>query len=426
MVEAMVQDPGGGEAGTPTPAREWTVMVYLAGDNNLESYGRTDLAEMKAVGSTPQVAVVAQFDRMSEHRARRYYLRQGGTLERDEVPSKLGESNTGDPKELVHFLAWAIKSYPARRYALVLWNHGTGWKEDDLYRLAKSAGLYRPDTERALSPIILRMIERTRRPPLFAPTINAVLARGIGYDDTSCDFLDNAEMKRAIGSALMFCGVDRLDVLGFDACLMNMVEVAYQLRGEAHYVVGSQETEPAEGWPYSAILHELVARPEMDGGELADVIVARYAEAYATPENLTQSALNMEHIRDLVLAVNDVCRFVLDNQSETELAVSRASRSAQRYADPDYKDLHDLMRLIAERASQRALKLRARAVMDLIAPAGPDRFVRAEAHRGVDMARSHGASIYFPGSEVSPFYGRLDFASESFWDDLLGRLFEAR
>jgi len=426
MAEALAQDPGGDAGGTPATGREWTFMVYLAGDNNLESYGRADLAEIKVAGSTPQVAIVAQFDRMSEHRARRYYLRQGGTLETDEVPSNLGETNTGDPRELVRFIVWAIKAYPAKRYALVLWNHGTGWKEDDLYRLAKSSGVYRPDLERTLSPIIVRMIERTRRPPLFAPTINAVLARGIGYDDTSCDFLDNAEMKRALSAALLFCDVDKLDLVGFDACLMNMIEVAYQLRGETRYVVGSQETEPAEGWPYDKILKELVARPQMDGGELASLIAAHYIESYGTPENLTQSALDMGRIRDVVLALNEVCRHILDNQSACELAVGRASRHAQHYADPDYKDLHDLMRLLAERAGQRALRHRAQAVMELLAPAGQGGFVHAEAHRGADMVNSHGASIYFPGSEISPFYGRLDFASESLWDDVLGRLFEVK
>jgi hypothetical protein len=65
-------------------------------------------------------------------------------------------------------------------------------------------------------------------------------------------------------------------------------------------------------------------------------------------------------------------------------------------------------------------------VMELLAPAGAERFIRAEAHRGPNVGRSHGASIYFPGVEISPFYGRLDFASESLWDDVLGRLFEAK
>ena len=37
-------EPGtGGFAGSPDAEREWTFMVYMAGDNNLEDYGRSDL-----------------------------------------------------------------------------------------------------------------------------------------------------------------------------------------------------------------------------------------------------------------------------------------------------------------------------------------------------------------------------------------------
>ena len=55
------------------PAK-WTLMVYLAGDSNLEAYGVKDLGEMSAIGSSDEVAVVAQFGRMSDRKCRRYYI----------------------------------------------------------------------------------------------------------------------------------------------------------------------------------------------------------------------------------------------------------------------------------------------------------------------------------------------------------------
>jgi hypothetical protein len=417
-------DPGAGP-GDPAEAgeRQWTVMLYLAGDNNLESFGRADLMEAKAVGSTSEVAIVAQFDRMREGQTRRYYLRRDTSLEADEVPSNLGETNTGDPRELVYFFDWATSHYPAQRYALVLWNHGAGWKEDDIYRLAKSAGIYRDHLARTLSPLIVRLVDRTQRPPIFAGTVNAVLARGIAYDDTSCDFLDNAEMKRAISCGLLASGIDKLDVLGFDACLMNMLEVAYQMRDATRFMVGSQETEPGEGWPYQPVLQELVDHPEMDGEGLTTAIVEHYVDSYGAGHNLTQSALNVEQVREVVLALNEVCAYVLENQETCELAIGRASRKAQRYADPDYMDLCDFCRLLVERTDDVLLKRKVQAVIDLLDPAGPGRFVCAEAHYGLEMARSHGVSIYFPGHVISPFYGRLDFAAESLWDELLQRMF---
>jgi len=415
-------EPGAGDIITGPVDREWTFMIYLAGDNNLEDFGRTDLAEMKSVGSTPEIALVGQFDRMESGDTRRYYLRKGTSLDEDEVSQNLGETNTGDPAELMRFMNWAMSEYPARRYALILWNHGMGWKEDDVYEIAERSISYRP--MRSLANRIVRsFVTRPKRPPLFSSTVDAVLARGIAYDDTSSDFLDNAEMKRALGCALLVSGVERLDVLGFDACLMNMIEVAYQVRGTCDYVVGSQETEPGEGWPYGAVLQELADNPTMDGGELSRIIVDRYIESYAASQQLTQSALNLTHLGDLIEPLNEMCRFIIEHQDECELAVGRAARRTQRYSDSDYKDLYDFLELLAERTELAELQEKIKAVMDTISPSGENRLVLSNGTRGQRLERSHGISIYFPSHEMSPFYKRLDFASETLWDDMLLRLF---
>ncbi len=408
----------------PPPTREWTFMVYLAGDNNLEEFGRSDLLEMKEVGSTPEVAIVAQFDQMSDGPTRRYYLTRGRILEEDEIGPPLGEINTGDPQELTRFMLWTMQTYPARRYALVLWNHGTGWKEDDIYHVARGAGIQASVRGRPIDPLVRGFAERAKRPPLFAPTIKSILARGIAYDDTSSDFLDNAEMQQAIQSALGVAHVEKLALLGFDACLMSMLEVAYQLRDVAQFVVGSQETEPGRGWPYGAILAELVKRPDQDTGALSSVIVEKYLASYGPLDSITQSALDLGHVQEVVAALNEMCDYVIQHQEDCQLAIARAGRRAQSYTDPDYKDLYDFCRLAFEHGPN-ALKLKAQAVMELLAPPGQGRFVLAEGHQGFRMGRSHGVSIYFPTHEISPFYGRLDFAGESLWDDMLRRLSSA-
>jgi len=317
-----------------------------------------------------------------------------------------------------------MQNYPARRYALVLWNHGTGWKEDDIYHVAHSAGIRASVRGRSIDPLVRGFAERAKRPPLFAPTIKSILARGIAYDDTSSDFLDNAEMQQAIQSALGVAHVEKLALLGFDACLMNMLEVAYQLRDVAQFVVGSQETEPGRGWPYGAIMAELVRRPDQDTAELSSVIVEKYLASYDPLENITQSALDLGHVQEVVAALNEMCDYIIQNQEDCKLAIGRAGRRAQSYTDPDYKDLYDFCRLVAEHGPN-ALKLKARAVMDLLAPPGQGRLVVAEGHNGYRVGRSHGVSIYFPSREISPFYGRLDFAGESLWDDMLRRLSSA-
>jgi len=422
MSEDRQLEPGAGPVlgDYPPVDREWTFMVYMAGDNNLEGFGRRDLVEMKQVGSSPQVAIVVQFDSMSYGPTQRYYVRAGTLLESDVVETVADDTNTGDPRELAEFILWAMRAYPAKRYALVLWNHGTGWKEDDIYR-ARARGAGRSCAHAPLASLIEQWSRVEGRSALFATTLDTIMARGIAYDDTSQDFLDNIEMRRAIDSALLLSGTPRLALLGFDACLMSMLEVVYQVRMLADYVVGSQETEPGTGWPYTPILGALVDRPDMGGDELSAVIVGAYASYYGQSEPITQSALSSAEIAPIVEAVDDLCGYVLDHpELPCDVVIGRATRAAQRFSDEDYKDLYDLCEQIAKRSDRLpGLKTRAEAIMALLVPPGPGRFVHAEAHTGAPLSRSHGVSIYYPRSGMSPFYKRLDFASDSRWDEML-------
>ena len=84
----------------PSKEKQWTVMVYLAGDNSLDAAALTDLDEMKKVGSSPDVDVIAQLDRSGGgHATTRYHLKKGGAL-KDDATEELGETNTGDPAVL--------------------------------------------------------------------------------------------------------------------------------------------------------------------------------------------------------------------------------------------------------------------------------------------------------------------------------------
>ena len=113
--------------------KKWTVMVYMAGDNSLDQNGLDDLSEMKKVGSTNDINVIAQFDRAQPGiPTRRFYLKKGTTIDADAVQS-LGETDTGDPAALIDFIKWGANSYPADHYMLVLWNHGQGWDDTDIY-----------------------------------------------------------------------------------------------------------------------------------------------------------------------------------------------------------------------------------------------------------------------------------------------------
>ena len=233
--------------------KRWTVMVYLAGDNNLDSAGVIDLKEMKKVGSTDQINVITQFDRQGKDLStNRYYIRKSGTLAKDVVGS-LGETNMGDPRVLEDFIKWGIKNYPAKNYLLVVWNHGNGWDDENVYRVARNMMNFNikrrgevvlPAKRAQKDSVSIRRIraiggKKFRRALFNTSIMKAVKIRGIAYDDDAQDFLDNIEMKRLLTSAKKILK-RKIDILGMDACMMSMAEVVYQLRDSVSLTVGSE------------------------------------------------------------------------------------------------------------------------------------------------------------------------------------------
>jgi hypothetical protein len=406
------------------PVVDWTFMVYLAGDNNLEEYATKDLIEMKHAGSTAEVAVVAQLDGMSDSVARRYHLRKETSLSED-IVAELPETNTGDPVCLTDFAAWAIDNYPARHYALVLWNHGSGWKEDDIYQAAERIG-----TQPRITRQVLRGIATTKKRSLFRTSLEWFVEnpdRAIAFDDSSEDFLDNAELKKVLEQICAKTGA-AIDLLGFDACLMNMLEVHYQVRSFAGVIVGSQELEPGDGWPYNDVVAALTAQPGQTAEAFSKSIVDVYTEFYKKqyPDiPVTQSAVATAQMDPLVSAVDGLAKALLAVRSDRKLGglIYAACRSAQKFNDPDYFDLADLCRALRRANPRGEVGKAAQAVVDIVL--GDETPLIASRINGRQVRRATGISIYMPARDVSPLYKNLDFAQASEWSNFLNRFLGA-
>ncbi len=406
--------------GKATPA-SWTVLAYLAGDNDLESSLLGDLREMERVGSRPgSVEILAQVDRAPGYDAssgnwsgtRRYYVTRSAG--RDRIGSKLladlGETNTGDPRVLKDFLAFGAKRFPARATMLVLSNHGSGFYVPQEMLSGRGRRLARP------APRLRRGFFRPTRDWLETPDPH----RGIAYDDGSADCLDNRELKQVLAHASRVLGRP-LDVVGMDACLMTMLEVAYQLRDHARILVGSEELEPGDGWPYAAVFGDLVARPRMTPVELAATIVHRYADYYgADGPEATQSAIDLAKLDDLVGAVDALARPLLGAlpSASLEQALYTAWRRSLRFFDGLYVDLHYFASNLGRATGRTDIRRACVEIQGAIeADAGP---IIAERHGGPGMARARGLSIYFPPfRDPSVFYRELDFARATRWADFL-------
>ncbi len=397
----------------PTPKKKpWTVMVYMAGDNNLDPEGVQDLKEMKKVGSTDKLNIVAQFDRAAGHVSRRYYLRKGGIVTGDAVAS-LGEVNTGDPKNLTDFIQWSVKNYPADHYMLVLWNHGQGWDDTDIYADERNRGLRRL----ASGPIRHALFNTSVRRTLEKASSDSI-ARAILLDDNAKDFLDNLEMKKVIAGAAKLLK-RKLDIFGMDACLMSMAEVGYQVSGSAAYTVGSEQTEPGEGWPYHTILAALAKKPAMAPRDLSKLIVDKYLASYshAVEDGVTFAACDLSNAGALATAVSALATALKASLSD---AVARqriltVRSKVQSYYVEDNIDLVDFCVLLAKSGANAATVAACQKVIKAVQSG----YVIAQGYKGPSMKNSNGVAIYFPTRSVSPLYAGLDFSKKTGWDAFL-------
>ncbi|MEN6319071.1 MAG: clostripain-related cysteine peptidase [Syntrophaceae bacterium] len=414
-------------------AKDWTIMVYMAGDNNLDSAGVVDLKEMKKVGSTKEINVIVQFDREGKNMAtNRYYIQKGGTVAKDKVAS-LGETNMGDPKVLEDFVNWGVKNYPAKHNLLVLWNHGAGWDDANLYEGDVFSGAAPPVSRknqvlasgrgvtRSLKPLPFTMaraaLSRTKRALFRTSVEKAIKSRAIAFDDQAKDFLDNIELKRVM-TRIKKVLKRPIDILGMDACLMSMTEVAYQMRAVANYSVGSEETEPGDGWPYDRILKILAAKPSMTPEDVSKLIVTQYIASYTPNDNVTQSAVRLANLKSLTSAVSSLGKSLSYALAYPTLrdAIMTGRARVQEYSRPydDYCDLLNLCDILESSLTDSKI----RTACDAVKESAKDAIV-VSGYKGSAVNKSHGLSIYFPKRKLSPLYKTLDFTKASAWDEFL-------
>ena len=378
---------------------KWTFLVYMAGDNNLDGAALRDIAEMARVGSTKDVNILVQLDRIEDNLTRRFKITKGGGFKKDCIES-FGDTNTGDPQVLYSFVKWAADNYPADCYALILWNHGSGWWEDAKSRAAGPAG------------------SRPRR-HLFRHNLPQT-HRSICYDDTSGgDALDNRELRVVLAGICVLLG-RKIDLLGMDACLMNMVEVAYQLRDSVNVIVGSEIEEPFDGWPYTEILSRLTARPGQDAAALSRWIVKSYLASYqGKGETVTQSALDVARINDVVAKI-DVLSGALPNAIETDVKIiTNARRRSPRFYDDNYIDLACFARNLRRKVGAD-LHTQADTLIAALKP-GKGRPILSQGKIGRKVRDTGGLSIYFPADRINPAYRTLDFCTDCRWLTFLER-----
>jgi Clostripain family/Putative peptidoglycan binding domain len=433
----------------PDQPAEWNVMVYMAGNNNLSDAAGRDLEELRAVHSYNGVRVTAFVKRQDAGgRAQHMEISPGGAPDLvEELPPP---TDSGNPQTVLDFVRWAVRRAPAQRYALVIWNHGGGWTPDDLdqiYTQVRGRAVRRdvesgyvrrapraamPEGEPAFSELYRLAETQEMTKALFSTSLSEVLRlptgqeRAIASDDGTLHSLDTIELcnvTRAIHEQLG----RPLDLLGMDACLMSNLEVCYELREHVAVVVGSEELEPNEGWPYTEILAAMAANPRMDARELGRVVVEEYVKSYrGTRQTVTQCAVDAtrieEFMREFQTLADCLRRQVGVNRSVVDSVQSVATRF---HFDRSLVDLRTIcLALVADSRTDPTLASVADKLLAIQSPGG---FVIGEAHQGEKVEECGGLSAYFPMERtISRFYADLQLAQHTEWDEFLRDYANAR
>ncbi len=367
---------------------EWTIMVFSSAKNDLERFLLSDINEMELVGSTDKLNIVVEVGRMQGYDAsdgdwtgvRRYLIQKdsdmtkiGATMVQD-----LGMIDQGDYRNLAAFGKWAKEKYPAKKYMLIVSNHGDGW----LKNKAASAE-----------------------------------NKGISYDEESGNHITTPEL------ALAMREIGKVDVFSTDACLMQMAEVVYEIKDHADFIVGSEETEPGDGYTYNDFLGPIAARPAMTPQEAGRLTVDAYANHYdKINQGYTQSLARASAVGGLLTAGNAFADAMMASGEKT---LARTARGATiNYAIPENRDMYDFARRVVEGSRNEQVRAAGQALMDYITGSliihSRTRDSQGSFWSGPKQyTLSKGMAAYFPHSGLANGYSELAWARDSRWDEFV-------
>ena len=377
-------NPGLNPTPRPTPgaySTAWTIMVYVDGDNDLDPYAIQNINSMELVGSTDKVKIVVQYDSYGYAGARRYFITkdydQGNIT--SPIIEDIGEVNMGTGETLVDFIQFCVKNYPAQKYSLILWNHGGGFKK-----------------------------------PGYLP-------KDICWDETSGDdALTIPEVEQALNRSGVY-----FDLLAMDACLMGMLEVAYEVRNHTEIFVASEDNVPGEGFNYHHFLENLVTSPNMGPDSLARAMIDSYISHYPFGTTLTLASVNSMQLSALANEVNNLAMTIMqDNRTSKEVYRNIITRETICFSDVDFIDLGDFaLKLIGHpQILSSQVKYSAQQVLNQVSNS-----VLYSKNQGNNsywtLNNAQGISIYLPiYTKYVEKYQNLQFAKNTNWDDLIRHL----
>lgn len=362
---------------------KWTIFIFLNAANDLFSYSTLNVNQMETAAGNADVRFVVQwkqsvskFSSSSFDGTRRVLVKPDNSDSVvSEVVQNLGSGiDMGRPQTMKAFLDWAKTYYPAERYGLIVWDHGNGW----------------------------------RRAPAGT--------RAVSYDDETGNAIQTWELKTGLAG-------HHFDFLAWDASLMQMTEVAYEVRDFADFIVGSEESPPAEGYPYQTIFPAFRDNPTAATRDLTKAFVDGMlgVPGYQS-RKITQSVMESSKLPAVATALNDLGSELMANNVALHSAIQTARSQTQSYSQASsppryYRDLIDMCERLDSLSSIGSVDSACQALK-----AAAQAAIVWEGHNA-NSPGSRGISIDFtPGSifiNSATDYNLLKLGQDTLWDDWL-------
>lgn len=257
------------QGNTEADPAEWTVLVYMDADEQFEAAAIADINEMEQHAGAPGLNIAVQIGRSTgmaidlggADEARRYQLRQDGNpnVIRAALAENLGRIDMASEASLADFVRWGVSTYPAQRYALVLWGRGGGWRG----LLGDSHGEAAP--------------------------------------------LSMAQLQRAIGNGLTDSELDRFQILALDAALAADIHALAPLTSVADVLVASPSVTAMGSWPYDHLVDLWGQMSTEDGRAVAIGMANTIAQANPT---LPIAALDSQRLPNVLEATDALAALI--------------------------------------------------------------------------------------------------------------------
>jgi hypothetical protein len=370
----------------------WTVLVYMAADNNLSKPPKlggpspldSDLQAMMAATIDPSANVIVEVVTTGGVMTR-WQITHGTKTQLDVQPASV-IVDTGKPEPLTDFLDWGTRAYPSANVAFVMWSHGDGvidWGPEN------AAPARQPN-------------------PIFVSGVSCAT----GFSDTFKDYLTTADLAAALAATAYCQSGEKLGVVVFDSCLMSMVEIGYQITASASYMVGCEIELMNPGLPYTTFLSGITSA--LDAPGFASLVVADYAATTKPATNSTLVAINLQKFPACATAFTALVA-VMTSQSKAVVA-ARAAVFGIYYGY--FVDIQILLTALEATLAPASVTTAMAALEDAILP--------SPALTGPGTGGYCGLAMYYPTDptlvKYLPVYQALAFPAATGWGKLLATL----